>query len=112
MKTARNASIILILSCLIFVSCRENKPVEPARMDYSDPIYWYSSGDESHEADVFYIYPTVSTVSFVDNDSSWYADIRLPTSACPRCEKKPMATSVSTRCFTGNTTSMRLIIGR
>ena len=78
MKTARNASIILILSCLIFVSCRENKPVEPARMDYSDPIYWYSSGDESHEADVFYIYPTVSTVSFVDNDSSWYADIRLP----------------------------------
>lgn len=78
MKTVRNAFIVLILSCLMFVSCHENKPVEPARIDYSDTTYWYSCGDESHTADVFYVYPTVSTISFADNDSSWYADITLP----------------------------------
>ena len=61
----------------MFVSCRENKPVEPARIDYSDSTYWYSYGDESHEADVFYVYPTVSGISFVDNGSSWFADITL-----------------------------------
>ena len=77
MKTLRFASIALILSCLMFVSCRENKPVEPARIDYSDSTYWYSYGDESHEADVFYVYPTVSGISFVDNGSSWFADITL-----------------------------------
>lgn len=78
MKTMRNAFIVLILSCLMFVSCHENKPVEPARIDYSDTTYWYSCGDESHAADVFYVYPTVSTVSYTDNGSSWYADITLP----------------------------------
>ena len=78
MKTMRNAFIALILSCLLFASCRENKPVEPARIDYSDTTYWYSCGDESHAADVFYVYPTVSGISFEDNGSSWYADITLP----------------------------------
>ena len=74
----RNASIVLILSCLVFVSCRENKPVEPNRIDYSDTTYWYSCGDESRMADVFYIYPTVSGISFEDNGNSWFADITLP----------------------------------
>ncbi len=78
MKTVKNASIILILSCLMCVSCNNDKPVEPSRIDYSDTTYWYSSGDESHTADVFYLYPTVSTISFEDNGSSWYADITLP----------------------------------
>ena len=68
----------MILSCLISVSCSENKVVEPSRINYSDTTYWYSCGDESHAADVFYVYPTVSTISFAENDSSWFADITLP----------------------------------
>lgn len=58
------------------VSCN-HQPVESA-INYADTTYWYSIGDESHAADVFYVYPAVSTVSFVDNDSSWFADISLP----------------------------------
>ena len=77
MKTVKNAAIILILSCLIYVSCDNGKPVEPSRIDYSDTTNWYSCGDERHEADVFYVYPTVSTISYTDN-GSWYADITLP----------------------------------
>ncbi len=78
MKTVVNTVIVLILSCLICVSCNNGKPVEPSRIDYSDTTYWYSCGDESHSADVFYVYPTVSTISFGDNGSSWFADITLP----------------------------------
>ena len=78
MKTVRTAFIVLILFGLTSISCRRDKPVEPSRIDYSDPAFWYSCGDESHTADVFYVYPTVSTISFVDNDSSWFADITLP----------------------------------
>lgn len=78
MKTLRIDSIVLILCCLICFSCREKKPVEPVCIDYSDSTYWYSCGGESHAADVFYVYPTVSTISFVDNDSSWFADITQP----------------------------------
>ena len=78
MKTLRNESILLMLSCLICFSCHRAKPVEPSRIDYSDTTYWYSCGDESLAADVFYVYPTVSTVSFEDNGSSWFTDITLP----------------------------------
>lgn len=78
MKTMRIDSIVLMLSCLICFSCSENKPVGPVRIDYSDTTYWYSIGDESRAADVFYVYPTVATISFMDNDSSWYADITSP----------------------------------
>ena len=78
MKTVRNAYILLILSCLICFSCHHAKSVEPTWIDYSDTVYWYSFGDESHAADVFYVYPTVSGISFEDNDSSWFADITLP----------------------------------
>lgn len=67
-----------MLSCLMCVSCNNGKPVEPSRIDYSDTTYWYSCSDMSHEADVFYVYPTVSTISFEDNGSSWFADITLP----------------------------------
>lgn len=56
---------------------KQQKAVE-ANINYSDTAYWYSCGDESHTADVFYVYPTVSTISFADNDSSWFADISLP----------------------------------
>lgn len=59
-------------------SCKQHpQPVETT-IDYSDTMYWYSCGDESHSADVFYVYPTVSTISFADNDSSWFADISQP----------------------------------
>lgn len=78
MKTVLNTVIVLILSCLICVSCNNGKPVDPSRIDYSDTTYWYSCGDESHSADVFYVYPTVSTISYGDNGSSWFADITLP----------------------------------
>ena len=61
-----------------FASCKFKPTVDPQSIDYSDPTYWYSYGDESHAVDVFYVYPTVSTISFADNDSSWYADITLP----------------------------------
>ena len=66
---------------VLFVSCN-NQPVketaiqEPS-IDYSDSTYWFSFGDTLCEADVFYVYPTVSTISYADNDSSWYADITL-----------------------------------
>ena len=60
------------------ISCkRQPKAVEPTAIDYADTTYWYSIGDESHAADVFYVYPTVSTISFDDNESSWFADISL-----------------------------------
>ena len=78
MKTVRNAVILLVLITLLCYSCHNDKSVEPSRIDYSDTTYWYSYGDESHQADIFYVYPMVSTVSFRDNDSSWYADITLP----------------------------------
>ena len=78
MKTVRNVHILLIMSCLICFSCHRSKSVEPSRIDYSDTTYWYSCGDEIQKADVFYVYPTVSLISYVDNDSSWFADITIP----------------------------------
>ena len=60
-----------------FVSCKQ-KPTANCDIDYSDTTYWFSYGDESYAADVFYVYPTVSTISFLDNGSSWFADITLP----------------------------------
>jgi len=78
MKTMRKAFVLLMLICLMGSSCGRKTPAEPARIDYSDTIYWYSQGDESHVADVFYVYPTVSTISYTDNGASWYADITLP----------------------------------
>ena len=80
MKTFRFLFLISVLSSLMFLSCSEKTPVASDRstINYSDPTYWYSCGDESHAADVFYVYPTVSTISYADNDSSWFADITLP----------------------------------
>ena len=75
-----NSFFGLLMALMMFstFSCNHQpQPVE-STIDYSDTTYWYSFGDESHPADVFYVYPTVSTISFVDNDSSWFADISLP----------------------------------
>lgn len=74
----------LLFVCLsammaVTISCkRQPHNDETNSIDYADTTYWYSCGDESQIADVFYVYPTVSTISFVDNDSSWFADITLP----------------------------------
>ena len=75
MKTIRFSILTSALTALFFLSCSE-----PSNhtVDYSNLTYWYSCGDESHAADVFYVYPTVSTISFEDNGRSWYADITSP----------------------------------
>lgn len=74
---------ILFLAALaaLLVSC-DNAPNNtseetPTSIDYSDTTFWYSFGDSHCQADIFYVYPTVSTISFLDNDSSWFADISL-----------------------------------
>ena len=70
-------SIILALA-LLLTACGEKQKVasvSPQSIDYADMTYWYAFGETDKPADVFYIYPTVSTISFFDNDSSWFADI-------------------------------------
>ena len=66
-----------LMMAMVFSCKHQLQPVE-STIDYADTTYWYSLGDESHTADVFYVYPTVSTISYEDNDSSWFADITLP----------------------------------
>jgi len=81
MKISRFTVLVLSLVLGLFVSCSTPQPSgdEPVTdIDYADATYWYSCGDMSHAADVFYVYPTVSTISFVDNGLSWFADISLP----------------------------------
>ena len=74
----------LLFVCLsammaVTISCkRQPHNDETNSIDYADTTYWYSCGDETQAADVFYVYPTVSTISFEDNGSSWFADITLP----------------------------------
>ena len=78
MKTSHFTLLWFFLTSLL-VSCSEKKvPESDSSILYADSTYWYSYGDESHAADVFYVYPTVSTINFEDNGSSWYADITLP----------------------------------
>ena len=77
----KNKSLFAVLIALLVISLsckRQPQGDETISIDYADTAYWYSCGDESQAADVFYVYPTVSTISFVDNGSSWYADITLP----------------------------------
>ena len=78
MKNKLVFTFLMALIMLSAFSCKQQSQPLETTIDYADTIYWYSCGDESHPADVFYVYPTVSTISFVDNDSSWFADISLP----------------------------------
>ena len=81
MKTTCFTTLVLLLFSGLLSSCSNHKPSNReiiTGIDYADTTYWYSCGDTTHVADVFYVYPTVSTVSFVDNDSSWFADIAQP----------------------------------
>lgn len=77
MKNIHFSALILVLLALLFSSCSEKKTPSTVitSIDYADTTYWYSCGDTTKAADVFYVYPTVSTISFADNDSSWFADI-------------------------------------
>ena len=77
----KNKSLFAVLIALLVISLsckRQPQGDETTSIDYADTAYWYSCGDESHAADVFYVYPTVSTISYEENGSSWYADITLP----------------------------------
>ena len=78
MKNKTFLAVLMALMMASFFSCKRQLQTVVTSIDYADTVYWYSCGDESHAADVFYVYPTVSTISFVDNDSSWFADISLP----------------------------------
>ena len=77
----KNKTFLALLATLMILSCfsckRQPKSDKTTSVDYADTTYWYSCGDESHAADVFYVYPTVSTISYSDNGSSWYADITV-----------------------------------
>ena len=77
----KNKSFFALLMALMMVttfSCKHQPQTIKSTIDYADTTYWYSFGDESHAADVFYVYPTVTTISFARNRSSWFADITLP----------------------------------
>lgn len=67
----------LLIAVLLLAACNGPKSIDPqpAAIDYSDTTYWYAFGGSDKPADVFYVYPTVSTISFADNGSSWFADI-------------------------------------
>ena len=78
MKNLLLRMLSLALVAMLLGACRQKEQKSDSGIDYSDTTYWYSYGDERHEADVFYVYPTVSTISYLDNGSSWYADITLP----------------------------------
>ena len=77
MKKLQISLIVLAVLAFFYPSCSKDKDNNITHINYADATYWFSIGDESHEADVFYVYPTVSTVPFEENDSSWYTDISL-----------------------------------
>ncbi len=77
----KKISSLLLGVMLLFAACSEKETTTSEvtnAIDYADMTYWYAFGDTTHEADIFYVYPTVSTISFEDNGSSWFADITLP----------------------------------
>ena len=81
----RKISSLLLGMVLLLAACSGKKTPEKANasnlvkttsaIDYADMVYWYAFGDSDKPADVFYIYPTVSTISYADNGNSWFADI-------------------------------------
>ena len=75
MKTIR--PILFFTAWAVFlVSCTNKVSSDRVTtIDYADTTYWYSYGDQSHVADVFYIYPTVAMISYKENGNSWFVDI-------------------------------------
>ena len=78
MKNTSFSLMALILALASFLSCNRTMQEVESNINYSDTTFWYNCGDTTKAADVFYVYPTVSAISFADNDSSWFADITLP----------------------------------
>ena len=78
MKNKSFFALLMALMMAVTVSCKHQPHPIDTTIDYTDATYWYSFGDESHAVDVFYVYPTVSTISYEDNGNSWYADITQP----------------------------------
>lgn len=77
----KKISSLLLSVMLLFAACSEKETTTSEvtkAIDYADMTYWYAFGDTTHEADIFYVYPTVSTISYEDNGFSWFADITLP----------------------------------
>jgi len=67
-----------LIVVLVFSACKEKPSVENSNaIDYADTTYWYAFGDNGMKADIFYVYPTVSTISYGENGNSWFADISL-----------------------------------
>ena len=68
-----------MLCLAMLFACNRKKTAENADtlINYADYAYWYAFGNEGKSADVFYVYPTVSTISYEDNGNSWFADITL-----------------------------------
>ena len=71
-----NRLLPLLAAFLLLSACTEKKPVgADTYINYADTTFWYAFGGTDQPADVFYVYPTVSTISYADNASSWFADI-------------------------------------
>lgn len=72
-----NKLLCLLCALMMLAACAGKKTSTETNsaIDYADMTYWYAFGENDKPADVFYVYPTVSTISFADNDSSWFADI-------------------------------------
>ena len=78
MKYKSFFAFLMALMIVSTYSCKHKPHTGETTIDYADTTYWYSCGDTTHPADVFYVYPTVSTISYKNNDSSWFADISQP----------------------------------
>jgi hypothetical protein len=86
----RGSILLSVLLLLALIACQPKSTNKREAIDYSDTLYWYARGHFSapfgaepgerpgKPADLFYVYPTVSTIAFADNDASWFADITLP----------------------------------
>jgi hypothetical protein len=73
----KKISSLLLGMMLLLAACAEKKtaPETSNPIDYADMTYWYAFGETEKPADVFYVYPTVSTISYEDKGYSWFADI-------------------------------------
>lgn len=73
-----NRLYCILIALVLLSGCKEKKLSDASFINYADTTYWYAFGNEGKSADIFYVYPTVSTISYAENDSSWFADITLP----------------------------------
>ena len=67
---------IKYVSLIILATCTMCSRI-PNAPDYSQSSYWFSSNDNSKDVDIFYVYPTVITTPYNENNHSWLADISI-----------------------------------